>query len=70
LLARRLGVDGVGQVWRNARAGYRTATVGSVARTAGVVSGAVRSLVLPVDSGRYLDDDRRWRPNRACARRT
>jgi glycosyltransferase involved in cell wall biosynthesis len=53
LLARRLGTDGVGQVWRNARAGYRTATAGSVARTAGVLSGAVRSLVLPVDGGRF-----------------
>jgi hypothetical protein len=53
LLVRRLGADGVGQVWRNARAGYRTATAGSAARTAGVLSGAVRSLALPIDGARF-----------------
>jgi cellulose synthase/poly-beta-1,6-N-acetylglucosamine synthase-like glycosyltransferase len=55
LLARRLGVDGVGQVWRNARRGYRMPTVGSAMRVAGVVSGAVRSLAEPVDAGRFRD---------------
>ena len=55
LLARRLGRDGVGQVWRNARKGYRTATAGSVLRVAGVVSGGLRSLALPVDGSRFAD---------------
>src|SRR3954470_7229365 len=55
LLARRLGVDGAGQVVRNLRKGYRTATVGSAARVAGVVSGAVRAFGQPVEGSRFRE---------------
>jgi glycosyltransferase involved in cell wall biosynthesis len=53
LLAHRLWGNGVAQAWRDARVGYVTGAASSAMKTAGVVTGALTSIALPIDEGRF-----------------
>ena len=54
LLRRGIGSAGLGQAWRDLRAGYQTGVLVSGSWTAGVVVGAWRGHRMPVRDGRYV----------------
>ncbi len=54
LLRRGIGTAGLGQAWRDLRAGYQTGVLVSGSWTAGVVVGAWRGHRMPVRDGRYV----------------
>jgi GT2 family glycosyltransferase len=56
LLGRRLAAEGVVRAWRDLRAGYESGAAGTALRVAGVVAGAARGAVIPVEAGRYRRD--------------
>lgn len=54
LLRRGVGSAGLGQAWRDLRAGYQTGVLVSGSWTAGVMVGAWRGRRMPVRDGRYV----------------
>jgi hypothetical protein len=54
LLRRGIGSAGLGQAWRDLRAGYQTGVLVSGSWTAGVLVGAWRGHRMPVRDGRYV----------------
>jgi glycosyltransferase involved in cell wall biosynthesis len=54
LLRRGIGSAGLGQAWRDLRAGYQTGVLVSGSWTAGVLIGAWRGHRMPVRDGRYV----------------
>jgi hypothetical protein len=54
LLRRGVGSAGLGQAWRDLRAGYQTGVLVSSSWTAGVLVGAWRGHRMPVRDGRYV----------------
>ena len=54
LLRRGIGAAGLGQAWRDLRAGYQTGVLVSGSWTAGVMVGAWRGHRMPVRDGRYV----------------
>jgi hypothetical protein len=54
LLRSGIGPLGLGQAWKDIRAGYATGAASSLAWTLGVATGAWRGWFLPVHNGRFV----------------
>jgi len=61
MLADRLWAHGLRRTVDHVRSGYRSGIVASLARTAGVVVGALRAVVAPIDQERFVARRRRRR---------
>lgn len=57
LLRAGIGPLGLGQAWRDLRAGYATGTASSIAWTAGVATGVCRGWSLPLHNGRFVTEE-------------